>query len=160
MSVQNDIVSPPSNQAEALRLAALGFAVYPVWGIGADGKCLCGGMAGCHPGKHPWGAAVPHGEKDASTDADVIRQWFRGSAVNVGVSISGFVVLDADRRHGGMETLAAWEQEHGAMPLTPTVATGGGQAQRQEAAGGRRYNGIRYYGSTSQTARRLWWKKK
>jgi hypothetical protein len=42
--------------------------------------------------------------------------------VNVGVSIGGFVVLDFDKKHGGMDTLADWERRFGAMPLTPGPA--------------------------------------
>ncbi len=113
------------NLAEALRYASLGYKLYPVWGI-KNGKCLCDGMKGCRPGKHPWGKEVPHGEKDATTDEQAIRRWFKGAAVNVGVSIDGFVVIDFDLKHGGMETLAEWERQYGAMPRTPTVASGGG----------------------------------
>ena len=87
--------SSNQNQVEALRYASLGYKVYPVWGI-QDGKCLCGGMEGCRPGKHPWGAVVPHGEKQATTDANTIRHWFRGGGVNVGISIDDFCVLDPD----------------------------------------------------------------
>ncbi len=113
------------NIAEALRYASHGYKVYPVWGI-KDGKCLCGGLKGCRPGKHPWGKAVPHGEKDATTDEATIRRWFKMPVVNVGVSIDGVVVLDLDKKHGGMDTLANWERKHGALPLTPTVKSGGG----------------------------------
>ena len=113
------------NLAEALRYASHGYKVYPVWGI-QDGKCLCGGINGCRPGKHPCGRLVPHGEKEATTDPDTIRRWFKGSGVNVGISIDGFVVLDFDKKHGGMETLTDWECRFGAMPRTPTVASGGG----------------------------------
>jgi hypothetical protein len=115
----------PNNQAEALRYASVGYKVFPVWGI-KEGRCLCGGIDDCHPGKHPYGKAVPHGAKDATTDADTIRKWFKGEGVNVGISIDGFWVLDVDKRHGGMETLAAWERQYGAMPITPTVQSGGG----------------------------------
>jgi len=115
------------NQAQALRYAALGHKVYPVYGI-QDGKCLCRGtVRGCKPGKHPWGKAVPHGEKDATLDETLICQWFQTPAVNVGIGFDGsFVVLDFDVKSGGMETLAEWERKNGAMPLTPTVKTGGG----------------------------------
>jgi hypothetical protein len=47
-------------------------------------------------------------------------------AVNVGVSIDGkFVVLDGDKKHGGMATLAEWERKYGPMPPTPTTESGG-----------------------------------
>jgi len=87
---------------------------------------LCEGMPNCRPGKHPYGKFAPNGSKDATTDANIIRPWFKGRLVNVGIAIDGFCVLDPDKRHGGMETLAEWEQQYGALPLTPTVQTGGG----------------------------------
>ena len=113
------------NLSEALRYAEFGYKVFPVWGV-INGKCLCGGIQGCKSGKHPWGAMVPHGVKDATTDPDLIRKWFPAAAVNVGISISGFAVLDVDYRSGGLETLAAWTKQYGAMPITPTVKSGGG----------------------------------
>ena len=120
--------STNQNCTAALRYAALGYKVYPVWGI-RDGKCLCGGLKGCRPGKHPYGKAVPHGEKDATTDAETLRRWFRGDGVNVGISIDGFCVLDPDCHSAdanGIETLAEWERRYENLPLTPTVKTGGG----------------------------------
>ena len=36
------------------------------------------------------------------------------------------MVLDFDKKHGGMETLTDWECRFGAMPRTPIVASGGG----------------------------------
>ena len=42
---------------------------------------------------------------------------------------SGVWVLDIDPRHGGDKTLAQLEAQHGPLPLTPTVGTGGGGKQ-------------------------------
>jgi hypothetical protein len=121
-----DSGSTNKNQVEALRYASLGYKVYPVWSIGDDGKCRCGGMNDCRPAKHPYGKLVPHGEKQATADADTIRHWFKGAGVNIGISIGGFCVVDVDKRNGGMETLANWERQFGAMPKTPAVQSGGG----------------------------------
>lgn len=41
-------------------------------------------------------------------------------------AVSGLVVLDIDPRHGGDESLRRLEHEHGPLPLTPEVITGGG----------------------------------
>jgi hypothetical protein len=109
----------------ALHYAALGYRVYPVWGI-KDGKCLCGKTDGCKPGKHPYGLAVPHGGQDATTDEAKIKAWFKGRLVNVGIRIEGFCTLDVENRNGGMELLASWERQHGKMPLTPTAISGSG----------------------------------
>ena len=103
-----------------MRYASLGYPVYPNWGV-KDDECLCNGTPNCRPGKHP--CFVAHGVKDASTDPDVIRRWFKGKYVNVGIHIVGFAILDFDRRHGGMDTLAEWESRYG-MPITPIVKSG------------------------------------
>ena len=42
-------------------------------------------------------------------------------------ALSGLVVLDVDPRHGGIASLARWEREHGALPLTVEAQTGGGR---------------------------------
>ncbi|MCE9561573.1 MAG: bifunctional DNA primase/polymerase [Planctomycetes bacterium] len=112
------------NLKSALRYSGIGWRVYPVWGIQTNGKCWCNGMAGCKPGKHPWGKMVPHGGKDATTDAEKLKLWFPSSAVNVGIRVENFVVLDIENRNGGMEQLAKWEAEHGKMPATPTAESG------------------------------------
>jgi hypothetical protein len=112
------------NLKSALRLAQLGFRVYPVWGIGAGNKCLCGGLPDCRPGKHPWGLKAPHGEKQATRDEATICTWFAGPGVNVGVSVDRFCVLDVEL--AGMQPLAEWEREHGPMPPTPTAKSGSG----------------------------------
>ena len=59
-----------------------------------------------------------------------VRAWFQrwpdaGLAVVTGL-VSGLAVVDVDPRHGGAESLAALEREHGALPATCEVATGGG----------------------------------
>src|SRR5258708_4501389 len=54
-------------------------------------------------------------------------EWDRatGAGLLTGES-SGFFVLDVDAAKGGMESLAAFEQKHGALPATWTTITGGG----------------------------------
>ena len=59
-----------------------------------------------------------------------VRDWFRRwPDDNVGIvtgAVSGLVVLDVDPRHGGHESLRALEREHGPLPRTLEVVTGGG----------------------------------
>jgi hypothetical protein len=59
-----------------------------------------------------------------------IEEWFeRWPSANVGLvtgRISGIVVLDVDPRHGGLESLAGLEAEHGPLPRTVEALTGGG----------------------------------
>ncbi len=79
-------------------------------------------------GKRPLVPWRPFQSGAASTDT--VRQWFeRWPDANVGVvtgGISGLVVLDVDTGHGGADSLAALEQEHGALPVTLEAVTGGG----------------------------------
>lgn len=93
----------------ALRYAERGLPVFPV------------------RGKLP---LTHHGFIDASTDADVIRGWFKQSPdANVAMptgAASGLFVLDIDPRHGGDQSLAALEAKYGPLPATLEALTGGG----------------------------------
>ena len=59
-----------------------------------------------------------------------VQKWFEEYPdANVGVvtgAISGLVILDVDPAHGGEESLAELEQQHGALPDTVEALTGGG----------------------------------
>ena len=81
-------------------------------------------------GKAPIGRLMPHGHLSASKDPDVIAGWFTECPNdNVAIAtgeISGLFALDADAKAGGLATLAQLAEEHGPLPKTPTVHTGGG----------------------------------
>jgi hypothetical protein len=81
-------------------------------------------------GKEPLGDLAPHGKDDATTDETTINGWWaRAPTANVGLCTGdGFFVLDVDPRNGGTETLAKLVHEHGHLPPTVTVLTGGGGA--------------------------------
>jgi len=69
------------------------------------------------------------GFKDATTDENTVRQWWtRWPDANIGIPTgsSTFVVLDVDVRAGGDETLRELERQHGELPATVHVLTGGG----------------------------------
>ncbi|WP_455223416.1 bifunctional DNA primase/polymerase [Kaarinaea lacus] len=59
-----------------------------------------------------------------------ITEWYqRWTNANVGIVtgiISGIVVLDIDSAHGGDNSVLGWEQQHGPLPQTVEVKTGGG----------------------------------
>jgi hypothetical protein len=59
-----------------------------------------------------------------------VDAWFGAQPdANVGIvtgAVSGLLVLDVDPRHGGEESLQRLQAEHGALPPTPEVITGGG----------------------------------
>jgi hypothetical protein len=115
-----------SPEDAALRLASFGWPVFLVYPV-CDGVCYCDKAGLCSsPGKHP---ITARGFKDATTNLSQISAWWSTYPdANLGLRTgadSGFWVLDAD----GEEGLAAvhdLEREHGPLPRTPTVRTGGG----------------------------------
>jgi len=116
----------------ALHYAALGIPVMPLHFIKPDGACSCGKPKGdpkCKPGKHPYGRLVPHGLTDASTDPDLVREWFNGTPYNIGFcsgEISQIFALDRDDRDQGDQSLADLEAQYGPLPDTARQHTGNG----------------------------------
>ena len=59
-----------------------------------------------------------------------VKAWFRHwPDANVGVvtgNASGLIVVDIDPKHGGEDSLARLERQHGPLPPTVEAATGGG----------------------------------
>lgn len=115
----------------ALDYAELGWAVLPLHSI-RGGSCTCNSQQCNSPGKHPrWHREyLPNGVRSASADEQTIRRWFGiWPDSNVGIatgSVSGFVALDIDPRHGGIESLQALMAEHGPLTDTCVAHTGGG----------------------------------
>lgn len=116
----------------ALGYAALGWKVIPLYipKIVPTGpvKCSCKEGEACTSiGKHP----IPwKGLLEASGDVGQIQAWWKEWPwANVGVragDVSGFVALDVDPRHGGVETLAKLMEEYGELPETVEAKTGSG----------------------------------
>lgn len=70
-----------------------------------------------------------HGWHDATGNEAQIRKWWAANPhYNIGIALpmSGWLVIDVDPRHGGLDSLATFEREFGLLPPTFTVATGGG----------------------------------
>jgi hypothetical protein len=89
--------------------------------------CTCQKGRDCSsPGKHPKTRA---GVKDATIDKrTVIEWWKRWPTANIGIAtgmVSGLLVLDIDPRHGGDDSLDALIDQHGPLPDTVEVTTGG-----------------------------------
>jgi hypothetical protein len=141
-------VSRPSWQLRdaALDYASRGIPVLPLHyplphhgdlqPVGGDRRLPCAAVgAGCscrdpgcgQPGKHPLGALVPHGVKDATCNrARVLAWWTRHPHANIGLACGhAFDVLDVDGPAGAhaIRTLAA---EHGLRSSGPLARTGGG----------------------------------
>ena len=121
----------PAPPALQIMEAALGYnhhgiAVLPLHTV-VEGVCSCGDEDCTSAGKHPH---VARGLKDASTDPEVIRGWWRKwPDSNIGIRTgaeSGLIVLDIDPDHGGDASLAELERIHGPLPRTVQQATGGG----------------------------------
>ena len=106
----------PDIVESALHLAAQGLFVFPLHGIVA-GRCTCGKKSCIKPqGKHPrvkW--------TKASTDnALLISEWWSKWPIsNIGIDTgkSGLVVLDVDKKTGGMESLEL------ILPEVPEIET-------------------------------------
>jgi hypothetical protein len=91
------------------------------------GSCSCAAADCASPAKHP---RIAGGLRSATVDHHQIEQWWRrwpdaNVAIRTGAP-SGLVVLDIDPRHGGDDTLARLEHDHGPLPAGRRVATGGG----------------------------------
>jgi hypothetical protein len=112
--------------------AALGYAasripVFPVHTPNRAGGCSCGKRNCQSIGKHP---RTEHGLKDATTDTDKIKAWWRlWPDANIGIPTgraSGILVLDIDPEHGGNESLGDLQLRYGPLPDTSKVTTGSG----------------------------------
>jgi hypothetical protein len=110
-----------------------GHGTFPLhWPVAHNGQmvCSCGRLCGKQAAKHPYALRgfAPHGHLDATLNPRLIERWF-GLCIpeaNLAVSTEKLVVIDADPRDGGDESLAALEREHGPLPLTWRSLTGGG----------------------------------
>lgn len=110
---------------EALELAALGFSVFPIWGI-TDGVCHCRQPDCASPGKHPpvkWRAAAT---RDAAEIARLFRRYPLASSIGVATGEpSGVIVIDLD----GQQGIRQWDRlcaGRGGHPTTIEAVTGGG----------------------------------
>lgn len=71
-----------------------------------------------------------HGLYDATTELNLLNGWLEQYPnMNIGIATgkkSKVFVLDIDPKHNGYQTLDELEKNHGSLPKTPTVQTGGG----------------------------------
>ena len=112
--------------------ASRGWHLFPLYPIDNNGQCACGDPECGSPGKHPLGTLVPNGLANATTDTATILQWWSiwpdaHTGIRTG-ALSGIIVMDVDAGNGGWDSIDQLETEHGTIPSTPTVATGGGGA--------------------------------
>lgn len=129
--IDTNAPDPGSMLDYALRYAALGWHVFPVWGA-KDGKCRCRRMCKS-PAKHPVEHIVPRGQNDATTDPATIRRWWAQmpeAGIAVFLKPSGLVAIDIDPRNGGLETMELIEAQHGPLVSDVTQFTQGGGEHR------------------------------
>lgn len=137
--MSTDPASQPRSTLDYARAyQARGWAVVPLHGIDADGRCTCGdphtGLAGGlspgSKGKHPHTLFAPHGALSASKDPDVAQRWFGDGRLNIGIATgeaSGIVAVDIDPRDGGDETWSHFlDLNRARVPDTVIASTGGG----------------------------------
>ena len=110
----------------ALDYAMRGWRVLPLHDV-VSGRCSCRQDKCKSPGKHP---RTRRGVKEASLEEPQIRQWWSSwPSANIGIacgSASGnLVVLDVDPRNQGTAALGGLTANHGSLPETPEVRTGG-----------------------------------
>jgi putative DNA primase/helicase len=111
----------------ALRYAGLDWRVIPIYEV-TNGRCACSlGKLCTRPGKHP---RTQNGVKDATNDKKQISLWWRQwPDANIGIATgkaSNIIVVDADPRHGGRETLEKLHKKLGPWTKTVSASTGGG----------------------------------
>ncbi|HUA98401.1 MAG TPA: bifunctional DNA primase/polymerase, partial [Terracidiphilus sp.] len=110
---------PPEVSAAAQR----GWPVFPLHSPTARG-CSCERAECAKPAKHP---RTAHGLKDASRDAETIREWWtRWPDANIGIATgqpSGFFVIDVDGE-AGRASVAELARQGLTLPSTLTVTTG------------------------------------
>jgi len=89
--------------------------------------CSCRDPSCGQPGKHPLGALVPHGLKDATCNrARVLAWWTRHPQANIGLATGhAFDVLDVDGP-AGEQAIRQLAAAHGLASSGPLVRTGGG----------------------------------
>ena len=110
----------------ALAAIARGETVIPLCWPDKTGHCGCGQHhEASGAGKVP---LIKAWQKNGTQTQDGAKEyWRRYPLANVGIVIQpGHFVLDVDADHGGLESLARIQEDHGQLPLTYKVKTGGG----------------------------------
>ncbi len=124
-----------STKDAALRYAAKGWRVIPVHSVQDNGFCSCGAPAdyvGSNPkhaiGKHPYLGETGHRES-SNQPMQIETWWMQWPKANLSIATgakSGLLVIDIDKKSGGIESLQHLFDRHGAFPRTPIVESGGG----------------------------------
>lgn len=121
------ISSQKTRLDHALEYACQGYKILPLHFPTHKQKCSCGKKNCSSVGKHP---LTRNGLKDASNEESKINEWWSNyPTANLGIltgSVSGFVVLDIDKDHGGYESLKTLQESYETIPTTRQTESGGG----------------------------------
>lgn len=126
-------IDPESRLGYALRYAALGWHIFPLWNVKADGQCACGELDCSNSGKHPLYKLAPKGQDNATTDVSIIKKWWNSypdANIAAHLASSNLCAIDIDPRNGGMYTIETIEAEHGPLISDVLQYTGGGGEHR------------------------------
>jgi hypothetical protein len=118
------LTDAPSTLQAALWYLELGWSVIPSPVGGKRSLVAWKGWQSTQPDAHLWRVWI--------------TKWPRANLALVTGRLSGIVVVDVDPRHGGLDSLAQLEREHGELPETATVLTpSGGRHLYYRHPGGR-----------------------
>lgn len=107
----------------ALMYARGGWRILPLH-TPTVGGCSCGRPDCTKPGKHP---RIPSWQHDASSDQSTVTQWWtKWPDANIGLVLDGLAALDVDPRHGGLDSLAALENEYEPLEVRARQRSGSG----------------------------------
>jgi hypothetical protein len=109
-------MSPPDDELAAYAIE-YALAHWPIFPLAGKVPAIAGGR----------------GVLDATTDIDTITAWWSGRyrGANIGGRVPDpMFVLDVDPRHGGLESIAALEQQHDHLPETLMTISGRGDGGR------------------------------
>jgi len=114
---------PTGNLTHALRYAALGIPVMPLFEPDREGRCSCHDSRCRTPGKHPRNR---QGLKAASTDPEVVHTWWTTwPSANIGGRTGViFDVCDVDSADGVAAVRPLLGASHGEMPLVRSGSGG------------------------------------
>lgn len=118
-------------RVKALAFAARGHPVLPLFGVARHADklwCGCGDAKCTSPGKHPHSRLAPHGKDSATTDPEIIQEWFdEHPSLNFGVRTDALPTVDIDPRNGGDEAWLKLVRENYDVHTWRVLTGGGGQ---------------------------------
>lgn len=118
----------------ALRYIRRGWHIIPTHSVQDNGLCECGATSdySSEPkhaiGKHPHLGVLGH--RESSNNEMQVNTWLiQWPNCNISIATgkkSGLIVLDIDKKNGGLDSLHKLWDQHSEFPACPVVHSGGG----------------------------------